>query len=250
MTPTTTTTTAADPEACPAAPPTPAWLGDLAAALHERLPPDAGDDWARRLYGLLGTRAPVAGLAVLHTWHCRTVLPLLAEQVRDDDPGAFEPLGDLHRTAALGTPVAGETWSAVLAPALLRVYGAAYDRAGAYTEAHLNARDHALANGFSPADAEAYGHAYARLSSDANATAFAEAHAEALGPALAHAYATDDGQAYADTFPGSQLRAVIRAATPPEEAAEHVVERLAEGLLTALADGPPVPHTSDLDRSS
>jgi hypothetical protein len=125
---------------------------------------------------------------------------------------------------------------------LLRKYHDAYDRASAYTEAQDNARHYALANGYSPADADAYGHQYAELSTGANADAFAEAHARAVGDALARAYAADDWQAYAATFPGAQLRAIVRAAAMPACGKDSTVlpdtsvqTSLAEGFADAVA---------------
>ena len=85
---------------------------------------------------------------------------------------------------------------------------------------------------FSATEADGYGHEYAQLSSDANARACGEAHAQALGPALARAYATDGCEAYADTFPAAQLRAVVRVTA--ERGDPVPVTRLAVGLRTAL----------------
>ncbi|MFJ8602412.1 hypothetical protein ACIREM_27620 [Streptomyces shenzhenensis] len=115
----------------------------------------------------------------------------------------------------------------------LWLHSAARDRAGSYAEGHAGARDHALANGLSAAEAQTYGQAYARLSTDANARACAEAHTEALGDALASAYAAGDTRAYADTYPGAQLRAVVRATTARDDAPQ--ASRPAEGLLVALS---------------
>ncbi|RPE39644.1 hypothetical protein EDD90_2655 [Streptomyces sp. Ag109_O5-1] len=206
----------------------PTWLWRLATALHGELPPPDADAWATRLRDLLRTAGAPAGLRAVHVWQTDTVLPLLAEAV-DIDTAAS---ADLHRAAARGATADRDTWRAALHPVLLCLHEAAYDRASAYAEGHAGARDYALANGHSAAEADAYGHEYARLSSGANARAFAETHAEALGPALAAAYAADDCPAYADTYPGAQVRAVVRASTARDDgsAAQH----LAEGLLTAL----------------
>jgi hypothetical protein len=86
--------------------------------------------------------------------------------------------------------------------------------------------------GHSATEADGYDHEYARLSSDANARSCAEAHAQALGRALARAYTTDGCEAYAETFPAAQLRAVVRATTERGDPAPAT--RLAEGLLSAL----------------
>ncbi|MFD8813933.1 hypothetical protein ACFV23_21160 [Streptomyces sp. NPDC059627] len=217
-----------------AEPPTagvPAWLWRLASAVHGELPPPAADAWATRLHGLLGplgTAEVPAGLRAVHVWQADTVLPLLA--------GTADTAGtaDLHRAAARGAPADRDTWRSALGPLLLRLHDAAYDRASAYAEGHAGARDYALANGFSTADADAYGHEYARLSTEANARAFAEAHAQALGTALAAAYAADDALAYAATFPGALLRAVLRATTEADEAPR--AQQLADGLLTAVKE--------------
>jgi hypothetical protein len=200
----------------------PAWLGRLANALHEELPTDTRDDWAARLHTLLGAGPDTGTLRAVHIWHADTVLPLLGE-----DP-VFAELGALHRDAAHSKVADQDTWRTALTPVLLHLYDAAYDRTSAYAEAHTTARDYALANGFSATEADTYGHEYARLSSDANAPACAEAHAEAVGPALARAYASDGCEAYADTYPGAQLRAVARALGVVS------VTRLAEGFLSAL----------------
>lgn len=149
----------------------------------------------------------------------------------------FAAPGDLHRAAARGRTPDQDTWRTALTPMLLHLYDAAYDRAGAYTEAHTGARDYALANGFSASEADGYGHEYAQSSSDANARACAEAHAQALGPALARAYATDGCEAYADTFPAAQLRAVVRATTKQGDPVPAT--RLAEGFLSALESSRP-----------
>lgn len=217
----------------------PAWLWHVAVALHELLPTDSADGWAARLHGLLVEGPRATGLHAVHVWHADTIVPLLARAAHDEDSGVLTALGDLHRAAAQGRPVARDTWRTVLGPALLRLYDAAYDRASAYAEAHTSARDYALANDFAPAEADTYGHEYARLSSEANARAFAEAHAEALGDALSRAYVTEERDvregcaAYADTYPGAQLRAVVRATTTRDDPPASV--RLAEGLLVALA---------------
>lgn len=203
----------------------PSWSARLAAVLHEELPADTRDGWAIRLRTLLGAEPDTSTLRAVHTWHADTVLPLLGEH---GDTAVFTALGVLHREAAHGGTVDQDTWRTALTPVLLRLHDAAYDRTGAYAEAHTGARDHALANGFSATEADTYGHAYARLSSDANARACAEAHAEALGPALARAYASDACEAYADTYPDAQLRAVTRALGAAS------VPRLAEGFLSAL----------------
>ncbi|MFF9760605.1 MULTISPECIES: hypothetical protein [Streptomyces] len=223
-------------------PPVPEALWQLTGVLHEQLPPGARETWAHRIHRALATGARAAGLRAVHVWQAGTVLPLLARTAPDGPAGSLAAPADLHR-AALDARVAEETWRTALRPVLLRKYHDAYDRAGAYTEAHDDARDYALANGHSHADADAYGHRYAELSTDANADAFAEAHARAVGDALARAYAADDWQAYAATFPGAQLRAVVRAAAAPacgEDGAAlpdtSVPTSLAEGFADAVAD--------------
>ncbi|WP_254648284.1 hypothetical protein [Streptomyces sp. GbtcB6] len=209
----------------------PAWLWRLATAVHGELPPAAADAWANRLHGLLGPAGVPAGLRAVHIWQADTVLPLLAGTADTAVPA------DLHRAAARGTPAGRGTWRSALGPLLLRLYDAAYDRPSAYAEGHAGARDYALANGYAAAEADAYGHEYAGLSTEANARAFAEAHAEALGPALAAAYAADDPQAYAATFPGAQLKAVVRATAAVNGTPQ--AQLLADGLLTALGAARP-----------
>ncbi|MFK0157746.1 hypothetical protein ACIQVK_37470 [Streptomyces sp. NPDC090493] len=226
-------TGAAAPPAAGAEPPTaaaPAWLWQLATALHGTLPPPAADAWATRLHGLLGTVRPEAGLRAVHVWQADTVLPLLAGTADTAAPTV------LHRAAARGTPAGRTAWRSALGPLLLRLHDAAYDRSAAYAEALTGARDHALANGYPAAEADTYGHGYARLATEANARACAEAHAQALGPALAAAYAADDARGYADTFPEAQLRAVLRA-TAAGDALRP--QPLADGLLTALTAARP-----------
>ncbi|MFD9002989.1 hypothetical protein ACFV0T_18740 [Streptomyces sp. NPDC059582] len=259
------------PTAAVAGAPSPTWLWHVASALHEQLPADIADGWAARLHGLLAERPPATGLHAVHVWHADTIVPLLARAVPDEDSAVITALGDLHRATTAGRPADRDTWRTVLGPALLRLYDAAYDRASTYAEAHTSARDYALANDFVPAEADIYGHEYARLSSEANARAFAEAHARVLGDALSRAYVTEgrdgteerngtegregtdrrdgregtDGRdvmhgremtdecaAYADTYPGAQVRAVVRATTTRDDPFPSV--RLAEGLLLAL----------------
>ena len=210
----------------------PVWLWPVATTLHEQLPTDMREAWATRLHALLRSGPDPSSLRAVHAWQADTILPLLAEAAHDGDIAAFAALGDLHRDAAQGGKADQDTWRTALTPALLLLYDAAYDRTSAYTEAHTGARDYALVNGFSATEADGYGHEYARLSSDANARACAEAHAEALGAALARAYASDGCEAYADTYPDAQLRAVVRATT--ERSDSTVVRRLAEGFLAAL----------------
>jgi hypothetical protein len=216
-------------------------LWQLTDVLHEQLPHGARETWARRIHRALAAGARATGLNAVHVWQAGTVLPLLARTAPDGPAGSLAALADLHR-AALDARVAEETWRAALRPVLLRKYHDAYDRESVYNEAHDNARDYALANGYSPADADAYGHRYAELSTDANADTFAEAHARAVGDALARAYAADDWQAYAATFPGAQLRAVVRAAAMPACGEDGTVlpdtsvgTSLAEGFADAIA---------------
>jgi len=210
----------------------PVWLWPVATTLHDQLPTDMREAWLTRLHGVLDEGPDTSTLRTVHTWHADTILPLLAEAAHDEDITVFAALGDLHREAAQGRTADQDTWRAALAPVLLRLYDAAYDRTSAYAEAHAGARDYALANGFAATEADGYGHEYARLSSDANARSCAEAHAEAVGGALARAYATDGCEAYAETFPDAQLRAVVRVLADRGDPAPAT--RLAEGLLTAL----------------
>ncbi|MGW3106823.1 hypothetical protein [Streptomyces sp. NPDC001100] len=215
----------------------PAWLRHIAADLPWQLPADVRDDWTARLHDRLDEVPDTEGLFTVHVWQAETILPLLAEAAQEREAAALAAARDLHRAAARGRTPDQDTWRTALTPMLLHLYDAAYDRAGAYTEAHTGARDYALANGFSATDADGYGHEYAQLSSDANARACAEAHAQALGPALARAYASDGCEAYADTFPAAQLRAVVRALT--EHGDPDPAARLAEGLISALATSRP-----------
>ncbi|MEV0908941.1 hypothetical protein [Streptomyces hokutonensis] len=215
----------------------PAWLRHVATDLALQLPMDVRDDWTARLRDLFEELPYMGGLFAVHVWQAETVLPLLAEAAQETEAAVFEAPGDLHRAAARGRTRDQDTWRTALTPMLLHLYDAAYDRAGAYTEAHTGARDYALANGFSAAEADGYGHEYAQLSSDANARACAEAHAQALGPALARAYAGDGCEAYAETFPAAQLRAVVRVMT--ERGDPIPATRLAEGLISALATSRP-----------
>ncbi|MCX4588244.1 hypothetical protein OG819_00300 [Streptomyces sp. NBC_01549] len=218
----------------------PAWAWHLAAALHDLLPADVADDWAARLHTLLTGQSPTRGLYAVHRWQAGTVLPLPARTSHARDTAAVTALADLHTSAARGTPTGQDAWLTALTPVLLRLHDAAYDRASAYAQSHTAARDFALANGFSATEADAYAHEYARLSSGANARAFAESHAQALGEALAlahaYAYATDSCEAYTETFPSAQVRAVVRAVagTAATGTTSPSTVRLADGLLTAL----------------
>ncbi|MGW8065315.1 hypothetical protein ACVV2G_24365 [Streptomyces ziwulingensis] len=221
-------------------------LWPVATALHAALPAGVRDGWALRLYALLRERygeGTVTDLSAVHDWHRHTVLPLVAETVPGAEAVPFSPLARLHTGAAAGRPAAPDAWRTALHPVLLHLHAAAYDRTAAYAEGHAGARDHALSQGRSPAEADAYGHEYAELACTANARAFAEAHALALSDALALAYAADDPGAYAGTFPGSHVRAVVRAgvqAGPRAPAAGNPAARLSEGFLTALAGARPL----------
>ncbi|MBZ9639095.1 MULTISPECIES: hypothetical protein [Streptomyces] len=233
-------------------PASPVGLWPVATALHDELPADVRDGWALRLYALLQERYGEdtvtdllvgSGLSVVHDWHRHTVLPLVAETVPGAEAVPFSSLARLHTGAAAGRPAAPDAWRTALHPVLLHLHAAAYDRTTAYAEGHAGARDYALSQGRSPAEADAYGHEYAELSCTANARAFAEAHALALSDALALAYAADDRGAYADTFPGSHVRAVVRAceqAGPHAPAAGNPAVRLSEGFLTALVGARPL----------
>ncbi|MFJ6835609.1 hypothetical protein [Streptomyces sp. NPDC091209] len=227
----------------------PHWAEQLTTVLREFLPTPEGvpgtDDLRR------------AGLSAIHRWQARTVLPLLTRAEPDGgpvaepgdgagaEPGAecpspplpTERLIGLHLRAARGDTADEPAWATALHPVLLDTYRRAYPHAAAYAEAHANARDYALANGRSPAEADDYGHAYARLSTAANAESFATAHADALTPALAHVYATADPDAYTETFPGSQARAAAHACAPAGRPPDPAVFRhLTEGLGAALTD--------------
>jgi hypothetical protein len=227
----------------------PHWAEQLTTVLREFHPTAEGipgtDDLRR------------AGLPAIHRWQARTVLPLLTRAEPDGgsgaepgggpgaEPGAESPspplptgcLIDLHLRAARGDTADEPAWATALHPVLLGTYRRAYPHATAYAEAHANARDYALANGRSPAEADDYGHTYARLSTAANAESFAAAHADALAPVLAHAYATADAGAYTATFPGSQTRAAAHASAPAGRPPDHTVFRhLTDGLGAALTD--------------
>ncbi|WP_051777826.1 hypothetical protein [Streptomyces violaceorubidus] len=217
----------------------PAWAWHLVTVLHELLPTDVADDWVDRLHTVLTEHRVPRGLNAVHRWQADTVLPLLARTSHARDNAAVTVLSDLHTSAGRGAPAGRDAWRAALAPVLLRLHDAAYDRTSAYTQSHTGARDFALANGYSAADADAYGHEYAHLSNEVNARAFAQSHALALGEALSVAYATDGDRAYAQTWPGAQARAVVRACagsapTDGAAAAAAAAVGLADGLLTAL----------------
>lgn len=234
-------TTAAAPAAtgsgeAPAPATPPHWTEQLTSTLREGLMTDE-------------TLVPTAdalrggGMRVLHHWHARTTLPLLAatdptdgeESTRPLTP--VKPLIDLHLRAADGTLAPTAAWATALHPVLLTTYRRAYPHVTAYAEAHVNARDYALANGRTCTEADEYGHKYARLSTTTNAEAFATAHADALTWALAHAYATADPDAYTATFPSSQTRATAHAASTPEDVPDpSVFLHLATGLAMALKE--------------
>ncbi|MFB7776198.1 hypothetical protein [Streptomyces bauhiniae] len=219
-------------------------LWSIATALYDELPADVRDGWAHRLCTRLQERyghdtvtaLPVSpGLSVIHDWHSRTVLPLVAEILRGGTSVSLSPLARLHTAAAAGRPTAPDDWRTALYPVLLHLHAAAYDRTSAYAGGHAGARDYALSQGRSADEADAYGHEYAELSATAGERAFAEAHALTLSDALAQAYAADDHMAYAHTCPASQVRAVIRAYDQKGVGANSVT-RLSEGLLSALAE--------------
>ncbi|MGW1045389.1 hypothetical protein [Streptomyces sp. NPDC002547] len=146
----------------------------------------------------------------MHTWYADTVLPLLATVWGSDTPDTLPALVCMHREGTDSLAERG-TWQTTLDPILQRLYHAAYDREGAYKEAHGNAHDYALANGQTPAEADKYGHLYARLSTDANAERFAQANAYTISAMLAHAFATDSMDAYSGTYPAAQLRTIMAA---------------------------------------
>jgi hypothetical protein len=224
-----------DPVAVCGAAPTP-WLWDIATALYDLLPANAADGWAVQLLTLLTEHPPPQELLVVHRWQAQTVLPLVSRTSRPQETDAVTELAGLHTLAAQGTTTGQNAWRTALTPVLLHLHHAAYDRTNAYVQSHVGARDFALSNGFSAADADSYGHEYARLSSNSNAHMFAESHARALSVALALAYSTGDCIAYADTWPRTQVRVVVKAladGTGTGDAAPSVT-CLARGLLTAL----------------
>ncbi|MFD4542924.1 hypothetical protein [Streptomyces bauhiniae] len=219
-------------------------LWSIATALYDELPADVRDGWAHRLCTRLQERyghdtvtalSVSPGLSVIHDWHGRAVLPLVAEILRGGTSVSLSPLARLHAAAAAGRPTAPDDWRTALHPVLLHLHAAAYDRTSAYAGGHAGARDYALSQGRSAGEADAYGHEYAELSATAGERAFAEAHALTLSDALAQAYAADDHMAYAHTCPASQVRAVIRAYDQKGVGANSVT-RLSEGLLSALAE--------------
>ncbi|MCX4903726.1 SpcZ [Streptomyces sp. NBC_00878] len=223
--------------------PPPAWFRQAAAVLYEGQEPTRRDTWARELRTALSRSGGRVPLTVTHAWHARTVLPLLAETATrlGQDTAPYEALAAVHHDALTDRTPSASSWTAALEPALRRIYRAAFAYAEAYTTAHDNARAYALANGFTPADADTYGRDYADQTTEPNARAFATANTTANARATATAYATSDPDAYARTFPGARTRAYVRAAaatlpenTPGGTSRHTSCDRIADGLLDQL----------------
>ncbi|MEV0641143.1 SpcZ [Streptomyces sp. NPDC050619] len=225
----------------------PAWFLNVSAALYEELDPARRDAWAHDLYTALCRTDGRVPLTVTHLWHTGTILPVLTETATrlGHDPAPFQSLAAAHHHALTGHNPSEHRWAATLEPALRRLYRDAYAYAAAYATAYDNAHAYALANDFTPTDADTYGRDYADETTEPNARAFTEANATANARATATAYATEDPDAYALTFPGARTRAYVRAAAaaPPQDPSAEASRRttacarLADGLVASLNHG-------------
>ncbi|MBC2876591.1 SpcZ [Streptomyces sp. TYQ1024] len=216
----------------------PDWLVQLTGALWDGLEPGTAGEWARRVHDAcvrLDGRIP---LTVVHDWHARTVVPLLA------GPGAtpYEAVRALHLRAAEGEPVAEDAWAAALESALRDVHRRAYPYADAFATAASNALAWARTNDYGEAEAREFADGYAELNTGANVTSYADANALVHARALAAAYAAADPAAYAACYPFAAVNAYALALAGQgtdtvdgrEERRRAACGRLAAGLAGSL----------------
>ncbi|GAA3856499.1 hypothetical protein [Streptomyces sedi] len=212
--------------------------------MHPAARPPGAPEWLTRLAAPLAvepaalTRALPAGgvpFRLVHDWHARAVLPLLAE-TEPPEP-VYEPLRRLHAEAAEGRPAPEADWRAALHPALLTLHRAAFPHAEFHAKAHATALADATGHGRGPDEARRFADNTARRIADTDARCFAEAHALALTPALAAAYAASDPAAYTATFPTAHVNAYLAAHrhhAPPRHGHRPPAARLATALLELL----------------
>lgn len=182
-------------------------------------------DWTTQVADALDTTLPrPLGMDVVHEWHARTVLPLLANGIGDTD--VLEVLRPLHIRALEAAPPTADEWAAALEPAMRAVYRHAYPKAAAYETARANAHAYATANGYSEDGAVEFAHGYAELSTEATVRSFADANAIATARAVADAFAAADTDAYARSYPYAWARACAEVLGD--------TEALAHGLVAAV----------------
>ncbi|MGK5639797.1 SpcZ [Streptomyces sp. URMC 126] len=219
----------------------PGWLAQFAGALWDGQGADAAGEWARRVHAACARLDGRVPLAVVHDWHARTVVPLLAEDGREAaGTGPYEAVRALHPRAAAGEPVAEDAWAAALEPALRDTHRRAYPYADAFATAEANALAWARTNDYGETEAAEFADGYAKLNTGANVTSYADANALVHARALAAAYAAGDPVAYAATYPFAAVNAYALALAGQEtadgrdERQRAAYERLAAGLADSL----------------
>ncbi|MEU5129710.1 SpcZ [Streptomyces mobaraensis] len=199
--------------------------------------PAAAAEWARRVHDACARLDGRIPLTVVHDWHARTVVPLLAGP---DEAGSYEDVRALHARAAAGEPAAEGAWAAALEPVLRDVHRRAYPYADAFATSASNALAWARTNDYGEAEAREFADGYARLNTGANVTSYADANALVQARALAAAYAAADPAAYAACYPFAAVNAYALAlagqdtADGREERHRAACGRLAAGLAESL----------------
>ncbi|MDX3854766.1 SpcZ [Streptomyces sp. AK02-01A] len=222
---------------------TPPWLTQVVAALFEGQEPAVSKDWARRVHGELERLGGQVPFTVVHDWHARVVVPMLAEASARDgaDTGPQRAVRLLHAKALAGERIEEARWTAALGPVVRDAYRLAYAYADAFATAYAGAHAYATANGFDESAAVEYADTYATMNTGANVESYADANALANAKAMARAYASGDARAYAGTYPFAQVRVCAHAHADQRQAAGRserrraAYERLADGLAESLA---------------
>ncbi|MGI5336091.1 SpcZ [Streptomyces sp. CA-181903] len=198
---------------------------------------EAAGEWARRVHDACARLDGRVPLTVVHDWHARTVVPLLAGP---DEAVPYEAVRALHLRAAAGEPVAEDAWAGALEPVLRDVHRRAYPYGDAFATAASNALAWARTNDYGEAEAQEFADGYAELSTGANVTSYADANALVHARALAAAYAAADPAAYAACYPFASVNAYALAlagqdtADGREERRRAACGRLAAGLAESL----------------
>lgn len=217
----------------------PAWLPHLLSTLYDGQEPQAAARWSRRIAECCRPSAPGNGLAVVHDWQARTVIPLVRQACSESAGEPADQLRRMHERAAAGDRFAEADWRAAVEPVLHELYRHAYGYADAYAAAHASASAYARANNFSTAGAVEFADSYAAQSTDANRESFAWANAIANAAVLAAAYASSADQAYAESYPFALLNACAHALANQTEAEDSAPDRAArrQAAYARLADG-------------
>ena len=226
----------------------PAWLTQLLRTLYDGQESEAAARWSRRIVECCRQSAPGDGLAVVHDWQSRTVIPLVRRACFEAAGEPVDQLRRMHERAAAGERFVESAWRAALEPVLRELYRHAYGYADAYASAHASASAYARANNFSPEGAVRFADSYAADSTGANRESFAEANAIANAAMLAAAYASGAAQGYAEAYPFALLNACAHAfanqtgtvagqAEASDRAARRqaAYARLADGLVDSIA---------------